>query len=68
MTDPAASILSEPLIGSLDTLFSTDPLDLSDVQVDQIVTALRTQRAEYVASGGKGRAKKIDLSDLDIQL
>jgi len=66
MTSP--SILSEPIVGSLDALFSKDPLSLSDGDVDQIVAALRASRDEYIASGGTGRARKIDLSDLDIQI
>ena len=72
MTDPLApdplALLSEPAQASLDELFSTDPLSLTDTRVDTIAAALRTQRTEYVASGGKGRAKKLTISDLDIQL
>lgn len=68
--DFSASPLNEPTIGSLDELFSRDPLELSAQDIDSIVSALREQRKKFVLSeqGLGKKPKAIDLKDLDIQL
>lgn len=74
MTDPIpqGSPLDGPTISSLDELFSRDPLELSDQDIDTIVARLRAQRAQFALSEKDPKAHKkpktISLSDLNIEL
>jgi len=53
MTDQ--SPLAEASPKSLDELFSTDPLKLSDSDVDAIIAELRRKRALWAKSEAEGR-------------
>ncbi len=43
---------------SLDELFSRDPLQLSDQDIDTIVGKLREQRLDWVAKEAQGKAPR----------
>lgn len=44
--------------GSLDELFSRDPLQLSDQDIDTIVGKLREQRMDWVANEAQGKTPR----------
>lgn len=73
--------LAEASPASLDELFSRNPLDLTDGDIERIVVELQRRRVEWVEAEAKGakrapKAKsaavakaivgKVDLSDLDL--
>lgn len=71
MTD---SPLAEAEPNSLQELFDKDPLNLTDPDIERIVTELRAQRDRWVKTEAKtGHKKKaapanISLADLDLNL
>lgn len=82
LTPEAAALLKSPLHSaapeSLDELFSRDPLELTDQNLDQIVSHLRAQRHQWAqeeATGAKkSKAKQIKpkervkIEDLNLNL
>ena len=76
----APSPLAEAPATSLDELFSRDPLDLADADIDRIVAELRRQRANFKLAESQGKtarprkapamtveqAKSITLEDLGL--
>lgn len=84
-TPEAAALLNSPLHeatpDSLDELFSRDPLELSDQDLDSIVAHLRAQRNQWHAEEAAGAKKaskkgkaapgpkeKISLENLELDL
>lgn len=69
---PVTSPLNEPTIGSLDELFSRDPLELSNQDIDKIVSALRAQRKQFKLSEEDPKKhkkpKNLSLADLNIEI
>ena len=66
------SPLLEAQAESLQELFDKDPLQLTDSDVEKIVTELRAQRGRWLIAEKKGKSKSapknITLDDLDITL
>lgn len=81
MAQPPNEMTESPLEGiasqTLDELFSRDPLDLADKDIEKIVSVLRAQRDKWVLEEAKPKAPKatgkraatsVDLSFLDKEL
>lgn len=80
MTDYSESAQQNPAAAatgkSLAQLFSTDPLELTEEDREQIITAFRKQRTQFAQESGKKKkaSKKKpkaaieDLGDLDIDI
>lgn len=64
------SPLAEANPDSLQELFDRDPLELTDADVERIVTELRDQRSRWVKAEAKGKKqaapKSLSLADLDL--
>lgn len=60
------SPLTEASPTSLDELFSMDPLQLTDENIDRIVLELRAQRERWQQTEKKGRAKKAETVTLNL--
>ena len=64
--------LTEAASDSLQELFDRDPLQLTDHDIERIVTELRAQRERWQVAEKKGAKrpapKNISLSDLDLEL
>jgi hypothetical protein len=66
MQTNAPSPLAEASPTSLDELFSLDPLQLTDENIDRIVLELRAQRDRWQQTEKKGRGKKAETVTLNL--